>query len=143
MYINNINIAGVRRFIRQRLAIADNASPEEVAMAVKGSKYARDYFMSAGYIRHIRGQHEDIKYKRGVRDVDSVLLWVCTCTSSECFQWCLKIVDRKHEATLQDRTMSNRMALLASKFCILAWNFAVCASWQVKISRLFKAASFV
>jgi hypothetical protein len=42
-----------------------------------------------------------------------VLLWVCTCTSSECFQWCLKIVDRKHKATVKDRTMSNRMALQA------------------------------
>jgi hypothetical protein len=76
-----VHIAGVRRFIRQRLSIADNASPEEVAMTVKKSTYARDYFISRGYIRHIRCQQEDIKYKRGVRDVDSVLAWVCTFAS--------------------------------------------------------------
>jgi hypothetical protein len=42
-------------------------------MAVKGSLYARDYFMSACHIGHIRAQKVDIKFKRGVRDVDSVL----------------------------------------------------------------------
>ena len=65
--------ADVRDHIRQRLAIPEAATAEEIAAAVKASQYVTDYFMNEDYVRVTREKEVDILWKLAARDVDSVL----------------------------------------------------------------------
>jgi hypothetical protein len=77
--------AAVRRHVRAQLDLSDFGSPEQIAEQVAKSVHARDYHMTADYVRNIRKKEVDRCFKRAERDVDSVLAAVCTRCARK---WC-------------------------------------------------------
>jgi hypothetical protein len=63
----------VQRHIRDKLAIPEDASAQQIAHTVKESEFAKDYAMKAGNITNIRNKVVDPLFMRAKRDVDSVL----------------------------------------------------------------------
>lgn len=64
-----------------RLGVSDFASLEEIGAKIKGSKYSKDYIMTEDFVRNVWAKEIDPLFKRADRDVDSVLLAVCSDTA--------------------------------------------------------------
>jgi hypothetical protein len=63
--------AALRKHIYAQLGIADNATPDEIAAAIEGTPYRRDYHVTTNTICNLRRKHVDVLWRLRERDVDS------------------------------------------------------------------------
>lgn len=80
--------AGLRKHIRAKLSISDDATPEEIHAAVDQSDYRRDYHVSSNTICNIRSKEVDVLWKLASKDVESCFQAVC-CLTCETVSHCI------------------------------------------------------